>query len=153
MQIELKENKKVYGFDFKLNEDILPLDKELTISLKDSVDVKGSLELLNNKLGWLKFDITGDVTYPCSRCLEEVKTPVDYTFNEEVEIVDDKVFELDNYILDCLYINEPSQILCKEDCKGLCPICGNNLNISECNCEAEEEEEIDPRLAALKQLL
>ncbi|NMA14219.1 MAG: DUF177 domain-containing protein [Clostridia bacterium] len=37
--------------------------------------------------------------------------------------------------------------LCREDCKGLCPICGSNLNIKQCRCERES---IDPRLAALK---
>lgn len=153
MQIELSSDRKVYGFDENLKGE-LPKDTDLTISFNEPVNIKGSLELLNKKLGLLKFHLTGDVIYPCSRCLEDVETPIDYAFDEEVEITDDKVFNMDEYILDCFYINEPTQIVCDEDCLGLCPICGTNLNEHTCDCESEEEEEnIDPRLAKLKQLL
>ena len=43
----------------------------------------------------------------------------------------------------------PIKRLCKEDCKGLCQQCGNNLNLSTCQCD---NDDIDPRLAKLKDL-
>lgn len=44
----------------------------------------------------------------------------------------------------------PTKYLCKEDCKGLCPVCGMNLNNSSCQCN---KRQIDPRLEVLKQLI
>ena len=43
-----------------------------------------------------------------------------------------------------------TSLLCNENCKGLCPVCGCNLNVEECSCEVED---IDPRLAVLKDFL
>ena len=48
-----------------------------------------------------------------------------------------------------LLLNLPEQVLCKEDCKGLCPECGTNLNLKDCDCG---DKDIDPRWAALKNL-
>ncbi|MBQ3561654.1 MAG: DUF177 domain-containing protein, partial [Oscillospiraceae bacterium] len=44
----------------------------------------------------------------------------------------------------------PFQLLCREDCKGLCPVCGSDLNEKTCNCN---QKQIDPRLEKLKMLL
>jgi uncharacterized protein len=46
-------------------------------------------------------------------------------------------------------LNMDSRLICSEDCKGVCPRCGKDLNQGSCSCE----KEVDPRLAALKQLL
>jgi uncharacterized protein len=43
----------------------------------------------------------------------------------------------------------PTQVLCRDDCKGLCAKCGANLNLADCDCE---DKEIDPRWAELKRL-
>ena len=51
--------------------------------------------------------------------------------------------------MDSKMLNMDSKMLCKEDCKGLCHRCGRNLNHEACNCQ----KELDPRFAALKQLL
>ena len=48
------------------------------------------------------------------------------------------------------WLSVPMQPLCKPDCQGLCMECGHNLNLGDCGCE---EENIDPRLSVLKQLL
>ena len=48
-----------------------------------------------------------------------------------------------------LMLDMPSKFLCQEDCKGLCPTCGKNLNDGPCDCA----KEVDPRLAALAELL
>ena len=57
--------------------------------------------------------------------------------------------DLDDIITTTLVLNMDSKLLCKPDCQGLCCRCGANLNDGPCNCEPE----LDPRFAALKQLL
>ena len=57
--------------------------------------------------------------------------------------------DLDEIIRTVFVLNLDSKLLCKEDCKGLCHRCGTNLNHGPCTCQ----KELDPRFAALKQLL
>ncbi|MDD6168654.1 MAG: DUF177 domain-containing protein, partial [Lachnospiraceae bacterium] len=44
-------------------------------------------------------------------------------------------------------VNWPAKVLCKPDCKGICPKCGTNLNLETCDCE---QGELDPRMAAFQ---
>ena len=99
----------------------------------------------------------------CDRCASdfdrEVHFPIDVVLvtelsNEENE--DEWVFplegdsaDLDDIVRTVFVLNLDSKLLCKEDCKGLCCRCGKNLNDGPCNCQ----KELDPRFAALKQLL
>ena len=57
--------------------------------------------------------------------------------------------ELDDIIVPELILSMPMKELCSEDCRGLCPRCGKDLNDGECGCA----EEIDPRLAKLAEIL
>ena len=99
----------------------------------------------------------------CDRCAtefdREVHFPIDVVLvtemaNEENE--DEWVFplegdsaDLDDIVRTVFVLNLDSKLLCKEDCAGLCHRCGKNLNDGPCNCQ----KELDPRFAALKQLL
>ena len=99
----------------------------------------------------------------CDRCADEfsreVEFPLDVVLvqersNEENE--DEWVFpleadaaDLDDIVRTVFVLNLDSKLLCKEDCKGLCCRCGKNLNHGPCGCQ----KELDPRFAALKQLL
>ncbi len=99
----------------------------------------------------------------CDRCAaafdQDVSIPVDVVLvtelsNEENE--DETVFplvgdsaDLEEIVRTIFVLNFDSKLLCKPDCKGLCCRCGKNLNIESCICE----KELDPRFAALKQLL
>ena len=99
----------------------------------------------------------------CDRCASEfhrkVEFPIDVvlvTKLESEENEDEWVFplegdsaDLDDIVRTVFVLNLDSKLLCKEDCKGLCPKCGKNLNDGPCNCQ----KELDPRFAALKQLL
>ncbi len=152
MDINIKDTKRRYDFDFTFTKDSLDKDEEISGQLTGSQDVSGRVEKLIDDKALLKFTLNGQIIYPCSRCLTPVIKDYSYPFEEEIE-VNGGVIHLDDYINDCLFINEPSQILCKEDCKGLCPICGTNLNEQQCNCQEEQEDEIDPRLEKLKELL
>jgi uncharacterized protein len=106
----------------------------------------------------------------CSRCLESFPWPVDAAFDlryqpsshntgeGEREIEEDDLstafYEHDEINLEQLmreqfYLTLPMKPLCREECRGLCPECGTNLNLSTCSCSHEWE---DPRLAALRAL-
>ena len=88
---------------------------------------------------------------PCARCLKPALTDVtaelDEAFirdkGEEREPGDDQylysghVLELDEAVRTALLLELPSRILCKEDCRGLCPQCGQDLNINECSCQKD----------------
>lgn len=110
---------------------------------------------------------------PCDRCLDSVTALLQLDFRETVpagagdgpdqvlqgseeEVEDDESsFDpdcfLEGYHLDVdkllfgeALLNWPSRVLCKEDCKGLCPVCGQNLNHGDCGCERKA---LDPRMA------
>ena len=111
--------------------------------------------------------MTGDVHTTihgvCDRCAQDfekdVDLPIDVVLvtelsNEENE--DEWVFplvgdnaDLEDIVRTVFVLNLDSKLLCKEDCKGLCCRCGKNLNEGPCN----GPKELDPRFAALKQLL
>ena len=111
--------------------------------------------------------MTGEITTcihgTCDRCAtafdREINLPINVVLvtemaNEENE--DEWVFplegdsaDLDDIVRTVFVLNLDSKLLCKEDCKGICFRCGKNLNEGPCNCQ----KELDPRFAALKQLL
>ncbi|MBQ1334291.1 MAG: DUF177 domain-containing protein [Clostridia bacterium] len=101
----------------------------------------------------------------CARCLKEVKGLVSFEFESIVKVDDESGFMLDS---DAVLISSsnrldtdelvagllvgyiPMKVLCREDCRGLCPTCGHDLNEGDCGCS---KKEVDPRLLKLKALL
>jgi Predicted metal-binding, possibly nucleic acid-binding protein len=105
-----------------------------------------------------------EVTMPCSRCLKPVRVSVDVPFREHFKVsqepqteeeadrfiaVKDNDVDLTPYVEEAVQLELPLVPLCAEDCKGLCPECGTDLNEGECGCDRTP---VDPRLAALKDL-
>ena len=99
----------------------------------------------------------------CDRCAadftRDVEIPINVVLVTELADEDNEdewVFplegdsaDLDDIVRTVFVLNLDSKLLCKEDCKGMCHRCGKNLNDGPCNCQ----KELDPRFAALKQLL
>ena len=99
----------------------------------------------------------------CDRCAAEfqrdVSLPVEAVLvrelaNEEEAdtwtfLLDGNDADLDEIMTTAFVLSMDTKLLCREDCKGLCPTCGKNLNEGPCDCKPEG----DPRFAALKQLL
>jgi DUF177 domain-containing protein len=121
-----------------------------------------------------QFRLAGDVKttleLPCSRCLEPFRSPVESHFDlryqphaqnsgeGEREIEEDDLttafyendqIDLGQLMTEQFYLALPMKPLCASDCKGLCPVCGRNLNRETCDCKPEWD---DPRLAALREL-
>lgn len=107
----------------------------------------------------------------CGRCLEPFRMPVDEPFDvlflphtgapseDEKKIEDDdlttafyseNVLDLGQLLQEQFYLAVPMKPLCRDDCRGLCSICGTNLNTTECACTESWQ---DPRLAPLRTLL
>ncbi len=106
---------------------------------------------------------------PCSRCLEPYTMAVDQSFDlryqphahntgeGEREIEEDDLttafyendeIDLGQLMREQFYLALPMKPLCSADCKGLCPVCGTNLNSGTCDCNRDWQ---DPRLAVLRQ--
>ncbi len=106
----------------------------------------------------LRFDLR--LSGPCMRCLEdagvlvavdlrEVHQPADDDENLTSEYLDENELDLRSWVRDALVLALPVQIVCDEECRGLCVTCGVNLNEDPSH---EHEREPDPRWAKLTEL-
>ena len=90
-----------------------------------------------------------DVEIPCARCLEPVGKELDIQFELEIS-PDEKDYihgynlDVDQLVHDEALLVWPERVLCRKDCKGLCSVCGQNLNAGKCDCERTD---LDPRMA------
>lgn len=113
----------------------------------------GALELIGSAVG--------EAHVRCDRCLKPitvaVEVPVDTLLAEEIEnedsdgilLLEDRGLDLDQIFTEEIILAWGGKHLCREDCKGLCPTCGKDLNEGPCGCG----KELDPRFAVLAKLL
>lgn len=153
---------------YHLAEDIHDLDEEVRLTHP----IEGAIRLIHTAEGVLvSGQLHTEVELTCSRCLESFSTAIDFTLEEEFRpIVDistgaklpkvdgeDEATLIDGqHIVDLLEVMRqdvllalPSSPLCRPDCAGLCPQCGQNLNEGFCTCEQPLG---DPRWEALRTL-
>jgi uncharacterized protein len=155
---------------YDLKEEIGNLDPEL----EPIQPLVGRVTLMRTSQGIL---VTGKLRtafqVTCRRCLEPCSTKVELNLEEEFhptvwiaetvldeppEKEDDEALLIDeHHVLDLsevirqgLWLAIPMESLCRPDCAGLCPHCGGNRNLGECQCD---QAFIDPRWAALQALL
>ena len=133
----------------------------VSYEVKKISDIK--LKFVNIELdkieAYADFNLVLDI--PCDRCLESVDVPIEVSTmvilkannKTEIEDEDDELsylvnneFIVDEFVKLCVLMNMPSKVLCREDCKGLCPVCGNNLNDHDCGCDSFVP---DPRMARI----
>ena len=131
--------------------DVLVIDTALDISELDpafsDVKVEGKIKNIAGVLT-IKAVISGTYTAVCDRCMEEASLKLEAkldTIFDINEAKDDSLtlengkIDLVRTAYDALSLEIPMVILCKEDCKGICPHCGKNLNLEECDCAEDEE--------------
>jgi uncharacterized protein len=68
----------------------------------------------------------------------------------DLSVFDGAVIDLDSLVREELLLAAPDQVLCQQNCQGLCPNCGVDRNLTACDCETAE---MDPRWAGLKELV
>ena len=147
---------------FSVSVDLSDLRYGVSCPVSEPVVAQG---VVRNTAGVLlmKGEVTTTIHGICDRCAAEfdrfIDFPIDVVLvtelsNEENE--DEWVFplegdsaDLDDIVRTVFVLNLDSKLLCKDDCKGLCHRCGKNLNDGPCGCQ----KELDPRFAALRQLL
>jgi uncharacterized protein len=132
---------------------------------------KGRLELSGDDY-LLRGRLAGALTTACARCLETATLPVDfeisvmYTEHDEgaadseedddeeapdVIRFSDGVVDLSSELREEILLALPVRVLCREDCAGLCPVCGGNRNANPCTCEETQRLE-QSKFAALAKL-
>lgn len=98
----------------------------------------------------------------CSRCLDSFKSEVRFPMleqfrlqdrdmealeDEDIQVVENDQIDLRPYVEQSFWLALPYVYICREDCQGLCQVCGTNRNDQDCGCSLDR---IDPRLAALE---
>lgn len=143
------------------------LDEEEYVRLTSPATVEGSASRKGEEVR-LRGRISAEVEVLCDRCLAAVRLPLEVEFDaafipreaeagktENVELLSEDLglaayegdaVDLDELAREQLLLALPSRRLCREECKGLCPKCGTDLNAGRCSCE---QSEFDPRWSAL----
>ncbi len=108
----------------------------------------------------ITFETETEILGSCDRCLTDVSFKVPVSVDETVNVSEGQVvadedigpysfvegeeIDIDELILNEILVNFPAKILCQDDCKGICPVCGKNRNIEDCGCD---DTVLDPRMA------
>ncbi|HKG98569.1 MAG TPA: DUF177 domain-containing protein [Pyrinomonadaceae bacterium] len=148
-------------------DDLNPVDER--IRLIEPVAVKGNVRLAGPEV-FVNGHIDTRAQVECDRCLQPVQLPVSADFALEyipgsayestetaeltdaqmsVSVFDGDVIDVDEIVKEQILLAVPTRMLCRDDCKGICPECGLDRNSGECTCDTGN---IDPRWAALKNL-
>ncbi|MBE6742163.1 MAG: DUF177 domain-containing protein [Ruminococcaceae bacterium] len=156
---------------FNFDNEVIEIDTRISLDdfeystykpLKNGAEVKGRAYCKADVV-YLDLSISFDFFGVCDRCAEDFERNYSFNINkivvqklenedddfDDFVIVENNLFDLDDYVYQEIQLYLPQKMLCSEDCKGLCPKCGKNLNKGKCSCE----KEVDPRMAALLQLL
>lgn len=145
--------------DFQFEMDLSDVDFSGLYPAQDPVVVTGDVR---NTAGMLLLQFTAGTVLRsvCDRCLKHFDNPksvrCEYMLAERVEEESDEIVVLSDGAVDvgelartAFILEMDAKTLCSEDCKGICPGCGVNLNQGSCTCK----KEVDPRLAVLARLL
>ncbi|MFZ5966337.1 MAG: YceD family protein [Bacillota bacterium] len=151
---------------------VIPLELEDTldriefsgdeIKLCSPVSLRGNI--VRNEEGiFLRGTIECTVDLTCHRCLSHFEMSIASEIDaklvtedspdidwDQYFIIHDNMIDITNIIESTLIMTLPIKILCHENCKGLCSVCGVNLNTSSCHCT---HDTVDPRLEKLKEFL
>ena len=120
---------------------------------------------IGNRAGVVRlvFGVKSVLSLVCDRCLEPFEREYDFSFEhvlvrelntdsadtEEFVVCEEGVLDLTELVRTDFLLELPTKVLCREDCKGLCPQCGKNLNFDSCQCKTQS---IDPRWEVLSEM-
>lgn len=152
-----KNRKKEISLSFELE----PFEFEgEEIRAIENVNVEG-LGISEKDVILIEASVKTKLKLNCSRCLDTFIYPIDIDIeerftkskelqdDEELIFVEDDTLDIIQIVENCIISTLPIKRLCKEDCKGLCPECGVNKNVENCNCI---DYDVDIRLAKLREL-
>lgn len=134
-------------------------------SIKEKTPVRLRLSNIGHSKALVEGDVSLTLSMQCARCLRGVDYTFDLTLSEEVVSPDsesyaanaeDEINYMEGYHLNVdelvnneILLNWPMKVLCAPSCKGICKVCGKNLNDGDCGCD---DFVPDPRMAAIKDI-
>lgn len=147
MILQLKQLFDIVGetkdVEYNINIDELP-DIPVSKSFCSPIAIKAKIE---NRAGVVKLNYASRFTMNlcCDRCLKEfdrefenefehILVQIANTKNDEYVVCESNSLDLNELAISDLLLQLPTKILCREDCRGLCYVCGQDLNEGECNC-------------------
>lgn len=146
------------------------IDFDAKLTQNSTLHAEGSAQLISQSLGEIRVngDLKVSMQATCDRCLEPASFPVASDFDlvympsagaakggedevdkaaVEVGYYEGSGLELNDILREVVLLALPMQLVCSEECKGICPICGQNRNQQECGCHLEA---VDDRWSKLK---
>lgn len=121
-----------------------------------------SLKVVNAGYGRAKLEGSVNLVFQanCDRCLREVPVKLDLSFErmlvlgaegdaDELSLNEARQLDVEAFVHNEILANWPAKILCREDCRGICPICGQDRNERECGCDTFVP---DPRMAVIQDI-
>lgn len=165
MTIDVSSILKEIGGRIELNGNVALSDTDFlgeTYRFEKPAEIKGHISN-NGKSLILQAQCSGMMTVQCARCMKDIDVRFEFDMDEtlvrqegsvseddDVILFDDTSIEIDDIVANNFLMNIEGKYLCKEDCKGLCPECGADLNEGDCGCTRDD---IDPRWAALVDIM
>ncbi|HXT62220.1 MAG TPA: DUF177 domain-containing protein [Pyrinomonadaceae bacterium] len=166
LELENLEKEQRFAQTYRPNEVSLE-DSDLRVV--EPVEVRGRIRRNGDEV-----ELTGNLTTRletvCARCLKPVEIPFSADFDERfvtgvswgteeqhelasedlnLSLFDGAAVDLDQLVREQLLLAKPAQVLCREGCQGLCPVCGADRNTVACECQAQQ---VDARWEKLRDL-
>ncbi|OQX96787.1 hypothetical protein B6I21_00100 [candidate division KSB1 bacterium 4572_119] len=161
---KLREGVNELIIESALSEMGLGVDENTLRLFPNKINARVEIQKLSDKY-FVRTSVNTLAHFTCDRCLEDYDRELENTFQlyftnksgEDETSRDDFRFlaantdeiDLAEDVVENLQLTLPMKNICKSNCKGLCPNCGANLNINQCNCRAEK---VDPRWEELRKL-
>jgi len=158
-------------FDVNIPPDQIHFDSKIKQS--SDLHAKGSAQLLNRSLGEIRMqgELRVEIEGVCDRCAEPAKQAVENRFDllyvpaeeaasggedeidqagTEVGYYEGNGIELNEVLREVVLLALPMQMVCMDECRGVCPVCGQNQNQGDCVCEPESADDRWSKLKALR---
>lgn len=149
----------------------VPIEMDAFVMNGDSFSLieKAPVALTITNIGNREISIQGHIdvvlNIPCDRCLEDVPTALSMDVDKTIDMkktdeerindldetcyIDHSSLDVERLVSNEILIHFPMKTLCREDCKGICFKCGQNLNLGECGCDRAS---LDPRMSAIQDI-
>jgi len=168
MRLELESLEKDRQFAHTYQPDELSLE-DADLRLIAPAEVRGRVRQPGREVELIG-SIKTTLETVCARCLKPVSVPFSAEFDERfatsvswgaeeqheltsddlnLSIFDGTGIDLDQLVREQIILAKPAQVLCREDCQGLCPVCGGDRNTAVCKCDSQQ---VDSRWEKLKDL-
>ena len=128
-----------FFFQYQPETEVLDIPNAVILG---GVNINGTVTLTGEHSAFLEGEVAFVVKAECTRCLKETEKEFVLEFSESVGNNDEEGYpvkndtvDLSKIVDDLVMMNCPVSFLCSDDCKGICPDCGVNLNDGECKCK------------------